>query len=398
MAGSSNNLPKVLAVYGSGLLLGLTMVSFPASSTYLKSHGLTDAQYGFLFIPQLVAAIIGSLLGGAMAKKVGLIKLMIFTLLFIGASQLFFFFSVENLENPELALALYACTALFGFAFGLSAAPINNFPGQLFPDKSESALVALHTILGLGLAIGPVLVSPLISHAMWWLYPVLLVGIAVLLIVVTLSAGLPDTRAQAEQAQEKDDNIFSSSALWLFVVIAVLYSFAEGTFSNWSVVFLNEQKGIELGYASLALSVFWASMAGGRLVASIILLKVPGKVLWIILPVMIVLSFFIIPQANSAFTGILFFALAGLSCSAFFPITMDLTTKYFTQNQALASSVMTAALMFGVGVGSYMIGALRSLFDLDNLYRISAIYPGLVFVLGMVMIRTFLNQKSEKPK
>jgi hypothetical protein len=49
--------------------------------------------------------------------------------------------------------------------------------------------------------------------------------------------------------------------------------------------------------------------------------------------------------------------------------------------------MMIAALMVGVGVGSFAIGALRELLSLEDLYRLSAVYPAAVFVLAMLVLR-----------
>ena len=44
-------------LYLAGMLQGLTLVSFPASSGVLKQmHGFSDAQYGAIFLPQLALA------------------------------------------------------------------------------------------------------------------------------------------------------------------------------------------------------------------------------------------------------------------------------------------------------------------------------------------------------
>ena len=49
-----------LLVYGAGLAQGLALVSFPAASSILTSptgYDLSTAQYGLMFLPQVVLAI-----------------------------------------------------------------------------------------------------------------------------------------------------------------------------------------------------------------------------------------------------------------------------------------------------------------------------------------------------
>ena len=46
--------------------------------------------------------------------------------------------------------------------------------------------------------------------------------------------------------------------------------------------------------------------------------------------------------------------------------------------------MLTAALMLGSGTASFIVGGLRMSLSLEQLYRVSAIYP--VIVLGLVAL------------
>lgn len=51
------------------------------------------------------------------------------------------------------------------------------------------------------------------------------------------------------------------------------------------------------------------------------------------------------------------------------------------------SSMLIAALMTGVGVGSWLVGGLQAHLPLDALYRLSSLYPILVLVLARLALR-----------
>src|SRR5262249_60513742 len=62
------------AVYAAGLIQGIALVTFPAASTIFTNpsqYGLSNTQYGTMFLPQVVTAITASLLGGKLAQRVG---------------------------------------------------------------------------------------------------------------------------------------------------------------------------------------------------------------------------------------------------------------------------------------------------------------------------------------
>ncbi len=91
-------------------------------------------------------------------------------------------------------------------------------------------------------------------------------------------------------------------------------------------------------------------------------------------------AFWLVSLAGSAATGIgtfaFAFAFAGFACSAFLPLTISLAADRFPGGVAWVSSMLIAALMTGVGVGTWMVGALQAALPLDMLYRVSSLLSG----------------------
>jgi fucose permease len=353
--------PLVASVYLSGFLQGLVLVSFPASSTALKDmHGFTDAQYGAIFLPQVAFAVVGAVGGGALARLMGLKALLWLSLLIVGLSQLLL--AATTLLTPSSAFAVIpAGTACLGLGFGLSGAPLNSYPPRFFPAKRDTALVALHTALGLGLAAGPLLVGWAIAVGGWVAFPSLLLAASLTLMAIVMWLRWPDAEQLVAAAEKlttaagvEVQRPLTSASFWIFFVIAILYAFAEGTFYNWAVIYLQESKGLPMAVAAASLSAFWVAMVAGR------------------------------------------FALSGLACSAFFPLAIGLISIRFDQHVAWVSSMMIAALMVGVGLGAFFIGLLRGQLALEQLYRISSIYPFLVLVLAVVLVRSHATGRHGK--
>ena len=53
-----------------------------------------------------------------------------------------------------------------------------------------------------------------------------------------------------------DSNPGAHPEFWLLLSIAVVYAFAEGTFSSWAVIFVRESRGFSPVTATSALSAF----------------------------------------------------------------------------------------------------------------------------------------------
>jgi fucose permease len=395
----------VATLYLSGLLQGLTLVSFPASSAVLRQmHGLTDAQYGTIFLPQVAAAVIGALAGAALAARIPLRQLLCIALGINALSQLLLAGTVLLSPGPAFVLVLLG-TATLGLGFGISGAPLNGLPPLFFPKRRDTALVALHTFLGLGLAIGPVIANPFIMAGLWVGFPLLLAGLALVLALATLWGTYPDTAgpigAPPAMALQSGDPVplqlsmtrqnghpATMPAFWLFATITVLYAFAEGTFGNWAILYLQDVKHLPETVAAGALSVFWAAMVVGRLLTSVLVLRIAPHRIWLLLPLLMMAAFLLLPYASTPASGIGLFALSGIACSAFFPLSIGIASERFRDHVPWVSSMLIAALMVGVGLGSWLVGLLRSMLAMEDLYRLSVCYPLLALVLAVIALRT----------
>lgn len=379
----------VLAVYGASLLQGLSLVSFPAlSGTFKTVLGVSDAQYGAIFLPQVAFAVLGAILGSLLARRFGLRSVLLLALVANALSQ------AALAGSATLGYAgLLLGTTFLGAGFGIIAAPLNSYPALLFPSRGDIALVAVHTSMGAGLALGPLLAGELAVHAGWQSFPLVLLLACALLAVWSSALSLPDTvptTAETTAQRSGADKPGRDAGFWLFAFIAVLYAFSEGTFANWAVLYLAETKQLNPMVASSALAVFWAALAGGRLLISALLVRIDAVWFWRALPVAMAAVFLLLPLATTPALGIALFAAAGLACSAFFPLTIGLAGRRFPNDLVWISSVLTAALMVGVGLGSWVVGLLRQMLPLEQLYQFSAVYPAII-VLSSLFLRKLRN-------
>lgn len=385
----------VIVVYLAALLQGFTLVSIPALSNALtQQFSLSDADYGAIFLPQVLLTVLGASAGGGLAVRIGLRRLLIAALVVNVSSQLLL--AVPGLLLPEFALPLIlAATATLGLAFGLIGAPINSYPPMLFPTRAPTALLAVHSAIGGGLAIGPVLVSRFVEAGNWTGYPLLLAAACGTLAAAVRVSRLPaSSSGQARTIVkphrfpiERSTRARNSRLFWLFAVIAATYAFAEAAFSNWVVIYLTEARGLSESKASLALSLFWVAMVTGRLLVAALVARVRPGLVWVLQPVLITGAFLAVPHASSAEASIAAFAFAGLACSGFYPLTIALASAAFPREIAWVSSMLIAALMVGVGAGTFAIGALSQHLEFDAIYRVLALIPISLIGLAIPLVR-----------
>ena len=377
-SGGRSSAVAAVSVYGGGLLIGLTLVSFPASSTYLRmAHGFSDAEYGAIYLPQLLAAIVGALAGGALAARMSLRAMYLLALVSFALAHGLLASSAG--VSSQLALLTVMCaTAAFGFGFGFGGGPLNAAVTLLFPRTPYAAITALHMVAGAGLTIGPFVFAHLAAQGSWIAGPVALLIGSLILMLCTAASRWPEPVGGPREANDTWPAPARAAFFWITALIAVLYSVAEGTFSNWALIYVHEERGLPGSSAALALTSFWATLTLGRLLASFLVLHVRPLTILIALPLLTIASFLYLPHVSSHATALLGFALAGLACSAFFPLLVGFAADAYPKHVSWIASMLTAAMMLGVGIGSYAVGAFRSVVSLPDLYRASAIYPALV--------------------
>lgn len=384
---ADSRLLHAISVYFGAVLLGLTLVSFPASSAFLRaSTGISDVAYGSIYLSQLVTGILGALLGGVAVRRIGLRGMYLITLAFFALSQILLASSAG--ANAGVALILLMCaTACFGFGFGFGGGPLNAFLPLLFPRRANVAIVALHMSAGAGLTIGPFLIAMLATQHRWLAAPMGLCALATLLFLLTLCLRLPAAPGGGPAASLWPEP-GRTSFFWGTAAMALLYSIAEAMFSNWCVLYLVEEKQIPLQVAALALTCFWGSLTIGRLLVSVGVLWIRPLLLLLTLPVLIAVAFVVVSDVHSTATAILGFALAGFACSGFFPLLVGVAVAPFPRDVSWIASMLTAAMTVGVGIGSYAIGALHHALSITTLYRYSIIYPvALLMLLIALRIR-----------
>src|SRR5271155_5515987 len=65
---------EIAAIYTAAVIQGIVLVTFPAVSAIFTStvhYGLSTTEYGGMFAPQAVTAIISSLLGAGLTSRIG---------------------------------------------------------------------------------------------------------------------------------------------------------------------------------------------------------------------------------------------------------------------------------------------------------------------------------------
>ena len=382
---------EILTVYAAGMVQGIGLVTFPAASAVFTStsdYGLSSTEYGGMFIPQAIMAIVASLLGAGLRSRLGTKRIYLIGLVANLLAMALLVLSRFVMKDHPLAYGiLLIATTCMGIGFGFTVPALNTFAAAFFPQTVDKAVLALNALLGLGTALAPVFIAVFVGLGIWWGLPVL-VGVLILgLLLFSLPQPLDEGDSAGTTTAQKAR---FPARFWVFAAFALLYGICETMNGNWASLYLKDHFGASTSQASLALTFFWATVTAGRILFTAIGKWVPEPVVCRILPFVVMAALIAsacVPKTN-ALLGILTFALAGLGCSALLPLTISFGQKELTTIAASVAGGLIAFYQIGYGIAAFGVGPLQTAgIDLHTIYGATAVVALALSVLSFVVVR-----------
>jgi len=355
-------------------------------------YGLSSTEYGGMFVPQAVLAIVTSLLGAGLRSRLGTKRIY---MLGLSADLLAMVLLVASRfvmkEHAAAYAILLAATASLGIGFGFTVPALNTFSAAFFPRKVDKAVLALNALLGLGTALAPIFVALFVGLGIWWGLPALIGALIFGLLLFSAGQALGEvSSARAVHARKGKSGI--PARFWVFAAFALLYGVCETMNGNWAVPYMTKKFGASAAVASLALAFFWGVVTAGRILFAVLEKWLPSKLVFRILPFVLAIAFVAtacVPKTD-AFLGVVAFALAGLACSALLPLTISFGQKELTAIAASAAGGLIAFYELGYGIAAFCVGLLRASAGLD----LQILYGGTAFVAVVMAGLSFVVSRK----
>ena len=386
----------------AGLVQGITLVTFPAASSIFTDpteHGLSNTQYGDMFLPQVGTAIITSLLGARLAHRFSSKRVLLSGLAANITAMVLLVVTSGIKSDPAAYPLLLIATAFLGAGFGLTVPVLNTYVAAFRPDRADKAVLVLNALLGLGTALAPVFVAVFVGLGFWWGLPVLSTVLLVLLLLA--SARLPLKAKTAAAADSGGERRGIPPRFWLFAGFAVLYGFCETMNGNWSQQDMTSDLGASRTQASLALTAFWAMVTVGRILFAAIVRWMPARIVFHVLPIVLVGTFTLtaaLPD-NTPWLGVAVFGLAGLGCSALLPLTISLGQHGLVTMSAAVAGGVIAFYQVGYGIAAFGVGRLvDGGVSLSSLYGWTAVAAGAMALLSFAVAGRQASPRELHPR
>ena len=387
---------KSALIYAAGLLQGIALVAFPASSTILTdphTYHFTKTQYGSLFIPQSLFSIVTALLNAEFCKYFGANRTLAIGLGANFSSMALLTLSVLMMDSRELAYGmLMVATSCLGIGFGMVVPTINRIAEELWPKKSNEAVLTLNAILGVGTTLAPVLIALFSAMSFWWGLPLSLTFALLALMLYNLGVDLSEEKTIS--AVNKG-GMRSSGLICIFAAFAFLYGIIETINGNWIAIYMSKQLNASINLQSLALTSFWGMVTLGRIFFAMMSKFLSQQTAFQIAPFISTIAFIVIASQISAreYWSVVTFGLMGFGCSVLLPLLIGFGGKQLKSFSNSVPGIIISFYLLGYGVAAFGVGPLEEFghLSLRAIYAVGAIIS---FVLGMLSLYIIHRKKN----
>lgn len=256
-----------VAFISLGLPDGLLGVGWPSIRA---SFALPLDALGILLIATMVGYLASSFLSGLLVSRLGVGRLLAISCALTGA----------GLIGYTLAPAWWVMVCL-GMIAGLGAGAIDaGLNTYVAANFGEGLMQWLHASFGIGVTLGPVIMTSGLSFFSTWRFGYTVVGVAQIALAVCFLFTLPllmirdsASVSASEQHLPHDKTplleTMRQPRVWLSLFMFFLYTGAEVSLGAWSYTLLTESRGVPQNIAGFVAGSYWASFTIGRFLAGL---------------------------------------------------------------------------------------------------------------------------------
>ena len=290
-----------------------------------------------------------------------------------------------------------------GLGAGAIDAGLNTYVAAHF---GEGLMQWLHASYGIGVTLGPLIMTLALTQLASWRAGYVTVGIFQLMLaacfVLTLALwSRPASHAAGEAPQRLTDyrtsvgETFRQLRVWLSVLLFFGYTGAEATLGVWSFTLLTEARGVDPAAAGLWTGSYWAMFTLGRMLAGLYTRRVTTDTL--------VLGSLALALAGAALlwwnpfpvANVLAVGLIGLAIAPVFPALVSGTSRRVGERFAANTIGMQVA---GAGLGAALVPGLAGVLARQFSLEVIPVWLVGLFVVLLGLFRALSPARRRAPE
>ncbi len=348
---------------------GLCLIIIPAASFIFKQPlfgALSDRQYGLSFLPMNLSAVLVTVYFKRFLNYFGRQPLLAVGLGAHGVYAASLIAAAAGSVNAVVFQWLILANLALGIGFGFLISVANVAMVEMYPEKRDMALMGLHGLLGVGASLAPAAVEFFYRSGHWreshWITLFFWAVLMVILLVLhpvsyREAAGFHEPAGFRKPRHARSSTLPRTAVFFLGAIF--IYGILESITGNWCSIYLTQEKGFAYRTAARCLSAFWIFLTLGRIAAAITASRMDARFLYRGSPVVITAALTALVKVQTESAAVPIFAVIGLGCSYFFPLSISISTQYYDAWRSELSSFGIAAIMAGVFFGTTLMGFLQ---------------------------------------
>lgn len=367
----------LVAFVALGLPDGLLGVGWPAIR---DGFSIPLDAIGLLLASGVAGYMTSSFLSGFLLSRVGVGRVLAASCLLTGVALIGY--TLVPQWWMMVALGVFA-----GLGAGAIDAGLNTYVAAHF---GEGIMQWLHASWGVGITIGPILMTLGLTVLNSWRFGYRVVGVFQIALAVGFALTLAMwNRNSAPSGSETEKRLtdyhtpmgetLRQPQVWLSVVLFFLYVGAETSLGTWTYTLLTESRGVDQTLAGFFAGSYWFTFTVGRVVAGVIAKRagVNRLVLGGLLGALLGAGLLIWNPSELA--NVVAVAVIGLAIAPIFPAMMSGTrVRVGDRHAANTIGMQMAATGFGTAVIPSLMGVLAGQISLEVIpVCLLAVYTGL---------------------
>lgn len=341
----------IAGLFLSFLALGLAVAVLGPSLPHLaRATGSALRLVSFVFIAHRIGYILGSYLGGALYDRLSGTRLMAASLLVL-AGALFL------VPLQQLLAVLLAVVFVLGLSEGSVDVGCNALLLWLNPRRLPMLMNALHMFFGVGAFLGPLALALAVrwTGGILWGYRLLALLVLPPAILLFRLAG-PSSRHASPGPVSREARSGVGFLTVLVVGLFFLGVAGEGGYGDWIYTYALTRGLADPVRSGYLTSVYWGSFTLGRLLATLISIRVKpkGLLLGSFLGCILSISLLLLWPHSSAMAWLVSVAF-GLSMAAIFPAGLTLAGESITVTGRVAGLFLVGGSLGGMAA-PWLIG------------------------------------------
>jgi len=346
--------------------------------------GRQQSDIAWIFFGAGASYFVSGLLTGKLLKSLGIGLLLGGSSLLVAASALGYSIA------PAWGL-FAACALLHGLGSGAIDAGLNHYVANHFSPRHMNWL---HACYGIGATLGPLIMTSMLVSLGSWRMGYATVGCLLLLLtgLFFYTRKLWDAPGETTgAASEAEASVSMLDALkhigtWAHIALFFIYTGLEVTVGQWSFTVMTEARGMTKETAGMWVTIYWASIATGRVVFGFI-------IEWLGIDLLLRLSMLAAVIGTGWFAANLPFSagalvLVGLGLASIYPCLMTRTPQRLGKARAAhAIGFQVSAAMVGAAVLPSVCGWLAQSRGLEAVAMTTVAMAAGLLIIHEVLLR-----------